>query len=145
VFGVSLTEAVVIGLVALVFVGPQKLPKMMRTVGEWIAKLRRMTQDVRAQTGIDDVLRAEGIEGGLSELRSMLRGDFPIARGLEPARPGSSGYDDPYAGQVDFDRWREWPTEGCDAYGALPDDLIDEEPAPALPANGAASTSAAEA
>ncbi len=132
-FGISLSEALVILAVLLIAVGPKKLPKMLRTVGEWVAKLRRMTHDVRAQSGIDEVLRAEGIHGGLTELRSMLRGDFPIARDLfSGAPPGTepvSGYVDPYGGRVDFDRWREYPPEGPDARGALPDDLVDDAPA----------------
>ncbi|MGE3671713.1 MAG: Sec-independent protein translocase protein TatB, partial [Polyangiaceae bacterium] len=75
-FGISFTEILVIALVALVFVGPQKLPKMLRTVGEWIAKVRSLTSQVRQQTGIDEILKQEGIDGGLSELRNIMRGDL---------------------------------------------------------------------
>jgi sec-independent protein translocase protein TatB len=69
VFGLSFFEVVVIGIVALLAVGPRRLPAMLRDLGNWIRKLRKMTIDVRAQTGIDDILRAEGLHGGLSELR----------------------------------------------------------------------------
>jgi sec-independent protein translocase protein TatB len=128
VFGISFTEIIVIALVALVVVGPHKLPGMMRSVGEWISKVRRLTTEVRAQTGIDEILRAEGIDGGLNELRSILRGDFsapPRAR----ARPPEDPYQD-----VEADVWREYPVEGADSYGALPDDLVDDaaEPEPAI-------------
>ena len=34
---------------------------------------------------------------------------------------------------VDGTASREYPLEGADAYGALPDDLIDDEPPPAAP------------
>jgi sec-independent protein translocase protein TatB len=123
VFGISLTEIAVIVVIALVVVGPDKLPKMLRTIGQWMTKLRRLTTEVRAQTGIDDILRNEGIEGGLSELRGMLRGDLSaVGRGYSPA-------DDPYA-SVETDPTREYPPEGPDAYGALPDDLVDEEDLP---------------
>lgn len=123
-FGVDLAELAVIALVALVFVGPQKLPKMLRTMGEWIRKIREMTTAVRAQTGIDDILRAEGIEGGLAELRSLARGDLgALARSRAHAEEPA---DDPYAQAEDIDRTREYPPEGVDAAGALPDDLVDE-------------------
>jgi sec-independent protein translocase protein TatB len=124
VFGISFTEMLVIGLVALVVVGPQKLPQMLRSLGEWIAKLRRITTEVRAQTGIDDILRAEGLSGGLNELRTLVRGDF-IRR---PAEPVYQPAPDPYREVVEIDTTREYPPEGVDAGGALPEDLLPETP-----------------
>jgi len=60
--------------VALLVLGPDKLPGMLRTLGQWLARLRKLTTEVRYQSGIDDVLRAEGLDGGLSELRGLMRG-----------------------------------------------------------------------
>lgn len=126
-FGISFTEIAVILVIALVVVGPDKLPKMMRTLGEWTAKLRRLTTEVRVQTGIDDVLREEGIEGGLSELRGMLRGDLDtIGRDLRNLQSRRRWDADPYE-NIEPDRFREYPLEGPDSYGALPDDLVDED------------------
>lgn len=122
-FGVSFTEIAVIALVALVVVGPEKLPKMLYTLGQWVGKLRRLTTEVRAQTGIDDILRQEGFEGGLRELRGLLRGD--IAAG-HAARDERQAPYDPYQAAIEFDRTREYPIEGVDAQGALADDLVDE-------------------
>jgi sec-independent protein translocase protein TatB len=119
VFGFSFSELFVISLVTLVAVGPQKLPGMLKTMGQWMRKLRKMTMDVRQQTGIDEMLRAEGIQ--LSELRSLMRGQHSVAPTPAPARP----YEDPYA-NVEPDPTREYPPEGADAYGALPDDLFED-------------------
>ncbi|HVJ13937.1 MAG TPA: twin-arginine translocase TatA/TatE family subunit [Polyangiaceae bacterium] len=115
-FGLSFSELIVIGVVTLVAVGPQKLPGMLHTMGRWLKKLRQMTTEVRAQTGIDEILRAEGIHGGLSELRQLTRGGAPA-----PAQ----SYQDPYA-NLEIDATREYPPEGVDSYGAMPDDLLDE-------------------
>ena len=123
-FGISITEIAMIAIVALVVVGPHKLPKMLRTLGEWIYRLRVFTTEMRAQTGIDEILREEGIEGGLTELRSLLRGDLRTL--ATRAADGASEANSPYAtGRVDRDR--EYPTEGADAAGALADDLVDEQ------------------
>ncbi|MCA9647643.1 MAG: twin-arginine translocase subunit TatB [Polyangiaceae bacterium] len=132
-FGISFTEILVIALVALVFVGPQKLPKMLRTVGEWIAKVRSLTSQVRQQTGIDEILKAEGIDGGLSELRNIMRGDLSSVGRSRPRTSRPSG--DPYEDPIEYDRTRENPVEGPDAYGALPDDLLldDEDDAEEQP------------
>lgn len=135
-FGISLSEVALIAVVVLVVVGPQKLPTMLRTLGEWVRKIRTMTTQVRAQTGIDEILRQEGIDGGIAELRNLIRGDLAQltrARSHTPEPVGS--YDDPYERAGDIDRYREYPLEGPDAAGALADDLWDEpaddEPPPA--------------
>jgi len=122
VFGVSFTEIAVIALITLIVVGPQKLPSMLYTLGRWIRKLRELTTEVRAQTGIDDILRQEGFEGGLGELRNMLRGDIQVGRGAR-RRP----YEDPYEDAYELDQSREYPPEGADVSGAVPDDLVDED------------------
>lgn len=127
-FGISFTELVLILVVALVVLGPQRLPSMLRTIGMWIHKLRQMTTEVRAQTGIDDLLRQEGFSGGLSEVRSLLRGDAgSLLRGA-PMSDSVPATVDPYRDQssLEVDTSRERPVEGPDAYGALPDDLVDE-------------------
>jgi sec-independent protein translocase protein TatB len=126
VFGISVTEIAVIVVVALVVVGPQKLPGMLRTLGEWIRKLRTFTTEMRAQTGIDDILRQEGFEGGLQELRALMRGDLRTLGSGPRARSGTSPAD-PYAALATPDRFREYPTEGADAAEALSDDLVDED------------------
>jgi sec-independent protein translocase protein TatB len=157
VFGLSFSEIVVVAIVALVAVGPQKLPGLLRTLGGWARKLRVMTHEMRAQSGIDDVLRSEGLHGGLTELRSLMRGQHftspaytpppynppptpataPGTASATPAAPPPAPPDpveeDPYA-NLDVDDSREYPPEGADAYGAIPDDLIDgayPEPVPA--------------
>jgi sec-independent protein translocase protein TatB len=140
VFGLSFSELVVIGLVTLVAVGPTRLPGMLRTFGQWMRKLRKMTTDVRQQTGIDDILRAEGLQGGLSELRGLVRGGHsPVA--AAPARSAN----EPYA-NLEFDVNQEYPPEGADANGALPDDLmVEEESEPAADEAAAAAATPATA
>jgi len=130
-FGVSLGEIAIVALVVLLVVGPDKLPQMLRSLGAWMRKLRIMTTEVRTQTGIDDMLREEGLEGGLAELRSMIRGDLRgIIRG--PHVPDPYGAVSPHVGSPHpdggvVDRYREFPPEGADAAGAIPDDLLENE------------------
>lgn len=122
-----------IATVALLVVGPQKLPQMLRTLGNWIARMRRVMTDVRSQSGIDDILRHEGLEGGLSELRSLMKGGAGgslAARAFQSATAGS-GTPARRVGAVETfaeDRSREYPVEGPDAQGALPEDLLPKPP-----------------
>ncbi len=130
-FGFSFGELLVICVVALIAVGPKKLPGMLQTLGQWLRKIRNLTTEVRSQTGIDDLLRSEGLHGGLNELRGLLRGGH--ANPFEPPHQPTpqpvvhTQVEDPYA-NMDIDVSREYPHEGADAYGALPDDLLDNDP-----------------
>ena len=113
-----------LGTVALLVLGPDKLPGMLRTLGQWLAKLRKLTTEVRYQSGIDDVLRSEGLDGGLNELRSLMRGGIGGSM-LSHATAATT----PQASRASFDHFmpdksREYPVEGVDAYGALPEDLV---------------------
>ncbi len=122
-------------VVALIAVGPKKLPGMLHTLGQWLRKIRNLTNDMRSQTGIDELLRSEGMHGGLNELRGLLRGNHGLNFDA-PHVPAAASIanvptvSDPYADVV-IDTSREYPFEGADAYGALPDDLLAEDPPPA--------------
>lgn len=128
--GVSFSEIVLIAVVALIVVGPRRLPEILGTLGQWVAKLRRMTTEVRKQTGIDEILREEGISGGINELRSIMRGDHLSTYNRLPAAPTMVAAENPsapvdvYGEAVDYDRLRERPVEGPDCYGAIPEDLL---------------------
>ncbi|HTM43739.1 MAG TPA: hypothetical protein VL137_02220, partial [Polyangiaceae bacterium] len=79
----SFSEIMLLGLVTLVVVGPKNLPQALGTLGKWVAKLRRIGNEVRFQIGVDDMLRQEGLQGGLNELRSLMRGG--LAGGIASA------------------------------------------------------------
>ncbi len=128
-FGFSFSEIVLIAVVTLIAVGPKRLPGLLRDLAKWIRRLRKMTIDVRQQTGIDELLRAEGLQGGLNELRGLMRGGgFPgPAVAPAPIRIPSPP-EDPYS-HLDMDVAREYPPEGPDSKGALPDDLTASDDA----------------
>jgi sec-independent protein translocase protein TatB len=61
-FDIGFSELLVIGVVALIVIGPEKLPRMARTVGVLAGRLQRYVSDVKA-----DINR----EIELEELRKM--------------------------------------------------------------------------
>jgi sec-independent protein translocase protein TatB len=61
-FDIGFSELLVIGLVALIVIGPQKLPRVARTLGHLAGRLQRYVADVKA-----DINR----EIELDELRKM--------------------------------------------------------------------------
>jgi sec-independent protein translocase protein TatB len=48
-FDISWTEFLLIGIVALIVIGPKELPAVMRTVGQWTRKIRNMAADFQRQ------------------------------------------------------------------------------------------------
>lgn len=161
-FGLSFGELVVLLIVAVVVLGPKELPKYLRKAGQLAGRVRRMAADMREKSGIDEVLRTEGIDRDLAEIRRLARGELggiatavrsvsDATRPILPAAatPATNPLDltgapqkptvDPYvATQLPtiavIDREREYPREGADSYGALPDTaLVYDGTLPASP------------
>jgi sec-independent protein translocase protein TatB len=112
----SFGELCVLVIVAVVIIGPKDLPRVLRKAGQYAGKIRRMANDVRAESGIDEMLRSEGLTKDLAEIRRLAQGDFhsPILRHETPAMELTS------SGLV-VARDREYPREGADSHGAIPD------------------------
>jgi len=147
-FGMGMGEFAVVVIVALVVMGPKELPKVLRKLGQWAGKLRRMAADLRAQSGIDDALRTEGLDDDIREIRKLARGELDgvvkaeltsaaaaIATSTSPSTnaPGAIArnaptreidYGAPVFSDMFVERDRENPHVGADSYGALPDTAI---------------------
>ena len=68
-FDLGWTEMAVIALLALIVIGPKDLPRVLRTMGQWVRKARSMTREF--QSGLDDMIRdaeldeaKKAVEGG---------------------------------------------------------------------------------
>lgn len=48
-FDIGWGELVVIGIVALIAIGPKELPGVLRSLGQWMTKLRRMGAEFQSQ------------------------------------------------------------------------------------------------
>ena len=99
-FDVSFTELMVIGLVALIVIGPERLPRVARTAGHLLGKLQRYVSTVKADINremhIEDLKRFEqsvkqevgafgsSVNHEIQEIESAARID-PLADGGSPA------------------------------------------------------------
>lgn len=48
-FGIEWTEYAVIAIVALIVIGPKELPAVLRAIGQWTTKIRRMAAEFQGQ------------------------------------------------------------------------------------------------
>ncbi|MBL8250231.1 MAG: twin-arginine translocase subunit TatB [Candidatus Competibacter sp.] len=79
-FEIGFWEMVVVAVVALIVVGPEKLPGLARTAGLWVGKARRMIADVKAE--VDRELQLEELKqsfrqqvdlGGLKDFSQQMK------------------------------------------------------------------------
>ena len=66
-FGLSWSEILIIGVVALVVIGPNDLPRAMKTAARWMSAGRKLAREF--QSHVDDLVR----EAELEELREKAR------------------------------------------------------------------------
>ncbi|GAA0733684.1 Sec-independent protein translocase protein TatB [Sphingomonas japonica] len=72
------TEFLVVGIVALLVIGPKDLPKAMRFVGQWVGKARGIARQFRS--GFDSMMREAELaemEKKWAEENARIMRDFP--------------------------------------------------------------------
>lgn len=68
-FDVGFWELIMIGLVSLLVIGPERLPKAARIAGFWVGKLRNTVASVKAE--IKEELQAEELRQVLKEQAAL--------------------------------------------------------------------------
>ena len=100
---VGFSELLVFGIIALLVLGPDKLPEAVRFVAKWYSKLKRLISNV--QNDIDRELR-------LSELREQMQNEMQRIQELEQKMQSQM--------------------HELQQLSAMPGDAIQQEQAPAL-------------
>jgi sec-independent protein translocase protein TatB len=90
-FGVDSSELAVVAVLALIFIGPKDLPKVMRTVGYWVGRVRGMARHFTS--GIENMVR----EAELEEMEKKWREENERIMRLHPA---DAHYPEPYHPEI---------------------------------------------
>ena len=108
VFGVGVPEMVIILVVALIFLGPEKLPDAARTVGSWVREIRGISSEAMSvwqetlQVG-DTIKSSVGVYGSPPAVpRAATPPQLPVAytppdAPAVPAEPATLDYPAPFA------------------------------------------------
>ena len=109
VFGVGVPEMVIILVVALIFLGPEKLPEAARTVGGWVREIRGISNEAMSvwqetlQVG-DTIKSSVSIDGATQAgtPRAATPPQLPVAGPppdalAAPAAPATLDYPAPFA------------------------------------------------
>lgn len=113
-FGIGLPELFLIGLVALMVVGPGDLPKTLRAIGRAVREFQRATRELRQEAGFDEVMDevTRPLREGLSGIEADVRSSIDDAKRTVG---GMTLEDEP------VDLAMEYPEGGPDDFGALPE------------------------
>lgn len=92
-FDVGAPELLLIAIVALLVVGPKDLPRLLRTVGNWMGKARATARHFR--TGVDAMIR----EAEMEDMQKQWEAQNAAIMKAHPAEPDTpvSADDNPEA------------------------------------------------
>lgn len=123
-FDIGWMELMVIGVVALIVVGPKDMPEMFRQIGRFTAKLRQMARE------FSRAMEQAANESGVNEVRKDLN---------SLARPLSGGIDSLKSAADRFEKWDpvKSATKPAAPKAATPAAAASASPAPAAPAAAA--------
>lgn len=83
-FDIGFTELLLIGLVALLVLGPERLPVAARMAGLWIGRIKRsfnsIKEEVEREIGADEIRRQLHNEDILAKERKMLEETASMAK-----------------------------------------------------------------
>jgi len=92
-FDIAFTELMVIGVIALLVIGPERLPKVARTAGQWLGRLNRyvsqVKQDIDRDMKLDELRKMQQEMKDSAQRYEIMAGD--TKRELETAVEQETG------------------------------------------------------
>src|ERR1700720_2497401 len=113
-FDIAWGEFVVIAVVALIVIGPKELPAVLRAIGQWTTKIRRMASEFQGQ--FQEALR----EAEMADLKKEVDSLNDTAK--DAAKGFTSQFDDP----LNFKEATKWEPKPDDA---KPNDVAESDDA----------------
>lgn len=141
-FDIGFSELLIIGVVALLVIGPERLPKVARTAGAWLGRLNRYVSDVKGD--IDREMRLEELRNLQNEMKaSAQKYEIMAEEAGQAVKREAEGIDkmvkamaatDEGLSQKEFERIRSelTPAEpsGAEAEAVPPPSEAEPEPGP---------------
>ena len=112
-FGIGMPELIIILVIALVVIGPNKLPDLAKALAKGLAEFKKATQDIRESLKVDEELNevkkdiADTVSG-LKDFKSYDMPEFPVPESQEK---GEAVYEDFDQAIDDFNEAKSSGTE----------------------------------
>nr|WP_322942004.1 Sec-independent protein translocase protein TatB [Pseudomonas sp. s4] len=105
-FDIGFSELLLVGLVALVVLGPERLPEAVRTAGLWIGRIKRSFNSIKAEVereiGADEIRRQlhnerileleremKAMKQDILDTANLKPGSHDDKNGVEPPAPAA--------------------------------------------------------
>ncbi len=119
-FDIAWGEFVVIAVVALIVIGPKELPGVLRAIGQWTTKIRRMAAEFQGQ--FQEALR----EAEMADLKKEVDNLSDTAKGLTAKLEDGLNFEE-------ATRWEPRPDAGKPADSAQPSEASPPTPSESPP------------
>lgn len=92
-FGIGLPELIIILVIALIVIGPSKLPDLARALGKGMAEFRKATQELKENLNLDEDMKEvkRDVADSISGLNGPEDLDYPPPEGGDPVEPEEAG------------------------------------------------------
>jgi sec-independent protein translocase protein TatB len=135
IFDVGWGELVLIGVVALIVIGPKELPAVLRTFGQYMTKIRHMAAEFQSQ--FQEAMR----EAEMAELKQHFDAMQDAAKDIRNFDPTATVRNQMEGAAAEKPPEAAQPASGMAAPAPATEPVPSESPAPAEPAPAAAGPS----
>jgi sec-independent protein translocase protein TatB len=123
---IGTSELLLIGVIALIFLGPRKLPQIARTIGKTMADFRKTTSEFKStwEKEVDFAVEEENIKKQSEEMSAQQVARIGEIKTEEPAAtPGAFGA--PEIKQIDSSAFKDLPQAAAETPG--PEEAAETE------------------
>ena len=128
-FDIGWTEIAIIAVVAIIVIGPKDLPRVLRTLGEYVGKAKAMTNEFRRH--VDDMIRETELDEVKKQIDAVSNSDIKgyVENTIDPKGEIKQTLEDDFR-----DMNADWPgrEEADDEALAKAEAAMDEEAASAV-------------
>jgi Tat protein translocase TatB subunit len=118
-FGIGMPELIVIMVIALIVIGPKKLPDLARALGKGMAEFRKATQEIKESLDVDEEFRE-----ARKDLADTISG-IEKPENLPAEEEGAKNKDFDEALEDDEQKKTQTPVDGSNASTDKPEDGQD--------------------
>lgn len=104
-FGLGMPEILLILAIALIVIGPQKLPELAKTLGRAMGEFKRSAQDLKRSIDMDTTL--QDVKSSTTDLKDVIKD----SKGEKPNRKKSAATDAAHGTDTDTSAPRDTVTD----------------------------------
>lgn len=100
-FGLGMPEILLILAIALIVIGPKKLPELAKTLGRAMGEFKRSAQDFKRSIDMETTL--QDVKSSTTDLKDVFKDSRPKSKSDPMDKPGAGNASDPAGSTADSD------------------------------------------